>query len=552
MNLKITHILKILSLSQISKTTLIIFILFNIIISLLEIFGISLFIILIQKITDVSNIEFFNIIIQKLRLVKFIDLSLISNKIFIYLLIVFFIKVSLSIFLNYKIYQISQLKTAKLKTDVFKILFNSTFEKYISLKPTHFFTYITNYCDDFNKVFLILLKFMSEMIIALFLIAYLVYVDYLIVSFLVITFSLFYYFYNFLLKKIKVYGKIINLSRENLVSLIDSTNKLYRELKFNYEKINYFLKRFEIANYDLMKSNTYSKLISSSPRLLIELVFVFFITFIISINLSDGFLFTKLSIFGLISIRLLPMLNQITNFFSSLNSTVNSIDKLYSEIKHQYEYDFLNHKNKSLHFDILQFESLTIRIKKKNIKLSKGDFVGIYGASGSGKTTFIESLLGLRSNNMLEISVDEKEVVDKFKFFQNNCYYLPQQTTIFPGTLINNISLSSKKDTNLLLLDDLIILFQLSHLNEFLDTNIGLGGKYLSGGEQQRVLLARALYSGKDIIILDECFNSLNEDLQIKIFKSLRKKYTQKIFLIITHNKSLSSKFTKIININDL
>ena len=102
MNLKITHILKILSLSQISKTTLIIFILFNIIISLLEIFGISLFIILIQKITDVSNIEFFNIIIQKLRLEKFIDLSLISNKIFIYLLIVFFIKVSLSIFLNRK------------------------------------------------------------------------------------------------------------------------------------------------------------------------------------------------------------------------------------------------------------------------------------------------------------------------------------------------------------------------------------------------------------------------------------------------------------------
>ena len=95
-----------------------------------------------------------------------------------------------------------------------------------------------------------------------------------------------------------------------------------------------------------MISSVNSKMISSSPRLLLEFLFILLISLLIILFKDDQFLFSKLSIFGLISIRLLPILNQITNFFTSFNSTINSVSNLFNEInKHNFKDELIDPAN---------------------------------------------------------------------------------------------------------------------------------------------------------------------------------------------------------------
>lgn len=542
---------KIFYLGNLSIILFSIFILLNLLLSFFEIFGITIFLLIIQRILLGEQSNLFADYFNSWNLNTIFEFNYLIENIFSFLILIYLIKLFLTLIINFQIYQTAQKRTAKIKEKIFLKLNSLNFKKYLDLKSTYYYTFVTNFCDDFYQIFLLTLKFISESIISIFLLTYLIIIDFKIfISFLTL-FLIFYFFYNFLLKKNKKYGKIINDNRQLLITSLKSSYDLFKEIKFNPHFIKIFYEKFLTSNKKIMISSVNSKMISSSPRLLLEFLFILLISLLIFLFKDDQFLFSKLSIFGLISIRLLPILNQITNFFTSFNSTINSVSNLFKEInKHNFKdelIDSANSKTTSLNDLLINFRINDIN---KSILINEGRWVGVYGKSGSGKTSFIESLIGLRDSNYTDIFLKDIKITNPFQFFILNSYYLPQNAKIFDGSLVENISFSKDKDADYKKIHQLLNIVDLSHFSEFLNKNIGSGGKYMSGGEKQRLLIARALYSNKKIIIFDESFNSLNEKMLKKILNAVKDNFPSLILIMVSHDNSIKSIFNDIIEIN--
>lgn len=195
-------------------------------------------------------------------------------------------------------------------------------------------------------------------------------------------------------------------------------------------------------------------------------------------------------------------------------------------------------------------------IKDFSLLINKGDFIGITGQSGKGKTTLLNLVLGFLPaakgeiifNNILAES-------EEIKSYWPCIAYVRQQHFFIHDTLLRNITLEEHGYNKEQLHDAL----QISGLHklvatfpEGLEKIITENGKNISGGQQQRIAIARALYKNADCILLDEPFNELDEDASIAMLEHFRKLAAAgKSVLMITHDKKSLSYCNKIISLDD-
>jgi ABC-type bacteriocin/lantibiotic exporter with double-glycine peptidase domain len=177
-----------------------------------------------------------------------------------------------------------------------------------------------------------------------------------------------------------------------------------------------------------------------------------------------------------------------------------------------------------------------------NFQLQSGDFLGIRGDSGKGKTTLLNIILGFIEAAEGDISFNGS-VVDPpdLKRYWNRIAYVKQQPFIIHDTLLANITLGEESpdegrlQTALALsgLDDLI-----KKLPRGIGSTISESGKNVSGGQRQRISLARALYKNADLIILDEPFSELDEASELRLLERFSQLAGEgKMIIMITHNK---------------
>jgi ABC-type transport system involved in cytochrome bd biosynthesis fused ATPase/permease subunit len=194
-------------------------------------------------------------------------------------------------------------------------------------------------------------------------------------------------------------------------------------------------------------------------------------------------------------------------------------------------------------------------LNSSDVEFKKCDIVHISGASGSGKTTFIELLSGLiRDGCKLRVNGNELISDEEYSNFQQGISYVPQNTFLFDDTIMNNIKFSQ----NIEYLDKSKIdkIIDICSLNDLLvqnnkDFKIGEFGSRLSGGQKQRVSIARSLMKNSDILILDESTNALDFESENKILSNIIKSKFFKIIIIISHNQKLAKYCNKILKINN-
>ena len=194
-----------------------------------------------------------------------------------------------------------------------------------------------------------------------------------------------------------------------------------------------------------------------------------------------------------------------------------------------------------------------------SFSIKKGDKIGIIGQSGSGKSTLVDLIMGLLEPSSGDIFLNGKKInYDKDKFeLRNNFSHVPQNYFILNETLKDNILFSLTKNNlhNKENFANAIKCSQLSKLVEDLqngiDTLIGDKGLNISGGQRQRVALARALYQNKNILVLDEATNSLDQETENYFLDELNKLYPDLTIIFITHKKNLLDRFTKVINLDE-
>ena len=197
------------------------------------------------------------------------------------------------------------------------------------------------------------------------------------------------------------------------------------------------------------------------------------------------------------------------------------------------------------------------QIKDSNgeyIAINKGDKILIEGDSGVGKTLFIEKLIGLESNDEIDVTytISKNANYLKSKEVPNNIFsYIPQESYLHAGSIIDNILFCQEKVKN----ENLEYVFKLCELEKIYNfkdcktKDIGDSGKYLSGGQRQRVCLARAVYMDKEILLLDEATSALDGESEYKIINNLINENRDLTVLMISHNPRIKKLFKKKIEI---
>jgi len=374
-------------------------------------------------------------------------------------------------------------------------------------------------------------------------------------------------------KKIKFYGEKSIIVREEILDLINYgilSFKVGKILKLSSKLIN----AFSVKNTQNQNYLFFHRIVSSLPRFVIELVAVIILlgvcVILKIIDSSNVETISLLALISLITIRMIPAFQHITSAFTAIRFYQPSLNLIAEELKEtNTEYDISIHLNKKNHeidkgkfFDKVKIKNLSYKYegqKKLTLENLSFDFdlnkiIGIYGVSGSGKTTFADILMGLLDKyegNIICGNLDIKKHPDSWRDFIS---YVPQESFLIHDSIKNNITFSDNINNSLLY--DYVS--ELAMISEFTDdlsqkekTIIGKYGFNLSGGQKQRIGIARALYKKPKFLILDESTNSLDLETQELIINRLKKEKNNMTIILISHDLDVIKKCDEVLHFLD-
>jgi ABC-type multidrug transport system fused ATPase/permease subunit len=267
--------------------------------------------------------------------------------------------------------------------------------------------------------------------------------------------------------------------------------------------------------------------------------------------------FATLSVFLVAATRLAPALlrvqqglMQVHNSFGASLATLSLIKSINSGPSIQLSKDLQNFEYTGFVPNILISnvsltypDNLDPTINNISVSISSGDFVAIVGPSGAGKTTLIDTLLGVLEPNAGFIQISKLSPRQSITKWPGAISYVPQDINIFNGTIRTNVSLGYPKElasdemvweaVNFAELGDVV-----RELPNGLDTEIGERGIKLSGGQRQRLGIARALFSKPQLLVLDEATSSLDSETELKISKAIQNLKGKVTVVIIAHRLS--------------
>jgi len=307
------------------------------------------------------------------------------------------------------------------------------------------------------------------------------------------------------------------------------------------------------------------------PRLFFEVVILFCILTIVFIlrelNFTQEEMITKIGLFTAAAFRLYPSSFKIINSIQNFNFGTPSLEDLKKEISQinseKEKRDNIDKKYiNSFNFESLQVKNLFFKFPEKkefvlndcNFKISSNQIIGIKGTTGSGKSTFIDILAGLLQPERGTFTINDKNYNYFPDFWKQNISYVSQNIALLDDSIKKNITFGEEKEIDEKWFEKVIEISQLLKLSksspEGIDAMIGDKGVKISGGEKQRIGIARALYFKKPFLIMDEATNALDESTELKIMSAI-KTLTEITILIISHKKNTLQFCDQIYEIQD-
>lgn len=249
-----------------------------------------------------------------------------------------------------------------------------------------------------------------------------------------------------------------------------------------------------------------------------------------------------------IAYRMIASLNQTANNLNSFYTfmgDLHQIENVMSLAKRRNEHSVGTHVEQSIrkiHFSNVSFSYPGTEKKALNtlsLEVPEGKTVALVGHSGAGKSTFIDLLLGLYTPQSGDIRINEKRIQEySLHVYRSHFGVVSQDTFLFHGSIRENILLDATNSTGeelLRICDVCQITPMLEKLPEGLETVIGERGYKLSGGEKQRIALARAMTRNADVLIFDEATSSLDNRTEKAIHAALMDMHGSKTIFIIAH-----------------
>tara|TARA_A100001015_G_C15039380_1_gene738537 strand:- start:2645 stop:4450 length:1806 start_codon:yes stop_codon:yes gene_type:complete len=368
-------------------------------------------------------------------------------------------------------------------------------------------------------------------------------------------------------RKITILGeKIIKIIREGFGSMRNII------LENNQE---FYINEHIIAEYPIKRYEANNRFLRAFPRYIFELLGIILIV-LTALNLKyqgkSEDLFPLLGSLALGAQRLLPSCQQVFSSWAGIRANSSAVEEVIKMVDIPFKKNNFSNKesiepykfNSSIIFKNINFKYPTsdkLILKNINFTIQKGEIVGIIGETGSGKSTLLDLLLGLFNPDSGEIIIDNKylfPVKDKlFKYqWQKNISSVPQNIYLTDNSFARNIAFGiplQKIDFN-----KIEIAAKKAEISKFINslpnkynTFTGERGIKISGGEKQRIAIARALYKESSILIFDEATSALDNKTELSIINTinnLKEKYT---IIMVAHRLTTLKNCDKIIKLKD-
>ena len=332
-----------------------------------------------------------------------------------------------------------------------------------------------------------------------------------------------------------------------------------KELKV-MQKEQFFLDNYNAYGLRSVQAQRKSAVLGNTPRFLIEGVSMAATFLAIAIMLYRGAAFEKivpaLSTVAVAAIRLLPSVNRISGALTQISYCEPMLDKTIETLQGMDEWhaspvesDASGRERKitalkrelslvdiSYHYP----DSDVNVLEKAGLSVKRGESVGIVGASGAGKTTAVDVILGLLCPQGGQVLVDGVDIREDYPGWLDLIGYIPQTIFMLDDSIRANVAFGEAAED----IDDEKVWTALreASLEEFvrslpngLDTQIGERGVRLSGGQRQRLGIARALYEDPGVLIFDEATSALDNETEAEIMESINHLHGQRTMLIIAH-----------------
>ena len=262
--------------------------------------------------------------------------------------------------------------------------------------------------------------------------------------------------------------------------------------------------------------------------------------------------------------RMIPSVNRILSSLQQMKYYSSTVNKIHNELTKNKEFRKNNSNLEPCLISQIDIENLSFRYDPEknfvlddiNLKIKKGETIGIVGESGSGKSSLVDLVNGLLKPSNGVIKIDGQDIQNNLPQWQKNIGYVGQEIFLLDTTIKKNVAFEFDENK----IDEpkvrgVIKVAQLeSFVNELplgINTKVGERGIQLSGGQKQRIGIARALYNDPDFLIFDEATASLDDKTEKEVMKSIYTLKGEKTLIIVAHRTSTLSNCDKVYEINN-
>lgn len=341
-------------------------------------------------------------------------------------------------------------------------------------------------------------------------------------------------------------------------------------------KERYFVEQYEKSADKLNTIQKRQNSMQNIPRLMIETVCMCGILLVMAVFLSIGNnlneMITQLGVLAVVAIKLMPSANKLSTYINNIAYYEPSLTAVEDIIirSHQQDVDtdilFLKKEIEPMNFaQEVKLENITYRypnteiniLENASVSIPIGKSIGFIGPSGAGKSTTVDILLGLLEPQQGRVMVDGVDIRTNLPGWYARIGYVPQMIFMLDDTIRNNVAYGvDEKD-----IDEEQVWYALreAQMDEFvrglpdgLDTSIGERGVRISGGQRQRLGIARALYTEPEIMIFDEATSALDNDTESAIMEAIERLHGKKTLVIIAHRLTTIEKCDAVYRVEEL
>tara|TARA_B100001094_G_C18194502_1_gene809650 strand:- start:5196 stop:6890 length:1695 start_codon:yes stop_codon:yes gene_type:complete len=503
----------------------------------------------------------------------FFDISIISGDtitVVIYGVIIFFsVYVFKNIFLSYLFWRQSKFIYNLMASTAEKLFKGYIYKPYIfhiQINSAELIRNLTTEMNLFNGSIKALTTLFTELLVLVGIASLLLFlqpmVSFVVGIFLLLATAVFYLLTK---NRIKKWGEERQFHERYRIQHLQQSIGGNKEIKI-LENEREFINQFKKHNSEWGNIGQRQNFIEAIPRLWLEIVAIGLLSILIILLISTGNSLSEIipiiGMFGAAAFRLLPSINRTIGALQRLIYTLPVVNIISNELR-----DILVDDNIIPHQEIKKRKTLNKKqfktwrkvkienicykypnsnemiLKNLNLTFNRGQSIGIIGRSGEGKSTFVDVLLKLLPAESGKIFLDNSEVDNDILSWRSEIGYVPQQIYLIDDSLKKNIALGLREED--IDQEKLINAIKLSQLDKFvsslpnnIDTKVGERGVQISGGQSQRIGIARALYNDPSIILFDEATSSLDSSTENEVMRSIDSLKGDKSLILITHRTS--------------